>query len=161
MCQTGSFLNRARFLQFPSTHLHLSNLNWLYTVNKHLSKLPQKLNPRTCDLYNKLWLFSHAEELNISGNWQLKLMQNLIFMFLIVFCLQFYVIWSWLPARSAVCQPKLLYTSEEHGVSLRTLYVMTEEYEPTIIVIKTLTDEVIVSKVCAWRNGITNTWPVD
>ncbi|XP_036362769.1 GTPase-activating protein skywalker-like isoform X2 [Octopus sinensis] len=65
----------------------------------------------------------------------------------------FYVIWSWLPARSAVCQPKLLYTSEEHGVSLRTLYVMTEEYEPTIIVIKTLTDE-IFGAFCSssWSN---------
>lgn len=54
----------------------------------------------------------------------------------------FYVIWSWLPARSAVCQPLLLYTSEEHGVSLKTLYAKTEEYEPTIIVIKTTSNEV-------------------
>ncbi|GAB1601195.1 GTPase-activating protein skywalker-like [Argonauta hians] len=65
----------------------------------------------------------------------------------------FYDIWSWLPARSAVCQPKLLYTSEEHGVSLRTLYMMTEEYEPTIIVVKTLTDEIFGAFCsCSWSN---------
>lgn len=53
-----------------------------------------------------------------------------------------YTIWSWLPARYAVCQPELLYTSEEHGTSLRTLYTRIENHQPTLILIKTTTDEV-------------------
>ncbi|KAK3094923.1 hypothetical protein FSP39_007929 [Pinctada imbricata] len=53
-----------------------------------------------------------------------------------------YTIWSWLPARYAVCQPELLYTSEEHGTSLMTLYSLTENHQPTLIFIKTTDDEV-------------------
>lgn len=57
-------------------------------------------------------------------------------------CKKLYTIWSWLPARYAVCQPELLYTSEEHGTSLRTLYTRIENHQPTLILIKTTTDEV-------------------
>lgn len=60
----------------------------------------------------------------------------------IYFHFQLYTIWTWLPARFAVCQPELLYTSEEHGTSLMTLYSRVESYQPTLIFIKTTTDEV-------------------
>lgn len=64
-----------------------------------------------------------------------------------------YNIWSWLPPRYAVCQPELLYTSEEHGTSLMTLYTRAENHEPTLIVIKTTTDEVF-GAFCStyWRD---------
>ena len=55
---------------------------------------------------------------------------------------QLYAIWTWLPTRYAVCQPLLLYTSEEHGTSLVTLYSRVENYQPTVIVIKNTEDEV-------------------
>ncbi|XP_061189632.1 uncharacterized protein LOC133197554 [Saccostrea echinata] len=61
---------------------------------------------------------------------------------LVVILEDLYTIWSWLPARCAVCQPELLYTSEEHGTSLRTLYTRIENHQPTLILIKTTTDEV-------------------
>lgn len=63
-----------------------------------------------------------------------------------------YTIWNWLPSRCTVCQPELLYTSEEHGTSLVTLYQRVEHYQPTIIVIKTTRDE-IVGAFCStyWR----------
>ncbi|KAJ8310486.1 hypothetical protein KUTeg_012351 [Tegillarca granosa] len=66
---------------------------------------------------------------------------------------QLYNIWSWLPPRYAVCQPELLYTSEEHGTSLMTLYTRAENHEPTLIVIKTTTDEVF-GAFCStyWRD---------
>ncbi|ESP00285.1 hypothetical protein LOTGIDRAFT_141064 [Lottia gigantea] len=55
---------------------------------------------------------------------------------------QIHLIWSWLPPRLAVCQPTLLYTSEEHGTSLRTLYSKVEDYHQTIIVIQTTVGEI-------------------
>lgn len=64
-----------------------------------------------------------------------------------------YTIWTWLPPRFAVCQPELLYTSEEHGTSLMTLYSRVESYQPTLIFIKTTTDEVF-GAFCSnyWRD---------
>lgn len=64
-----------------------------------------------------------------------------------------YTVWTWLPIRYAVSQPELLYTSEEHGTSLVTLYQRVESYQPTVIVIKTTRDE-IFGAFCAtyWRD---------
>ncbi|OWF40524.1 uncharacterized protein LOC110463658 [Mizuhopecten yessoensis] len=64
-----------------------------------------------------------------------------------------YTVWSWLPPRFAVCQPELLYTSEEHGTSLMTLYTRVEDHQPTLIVIKTTNDEVF-GAFCStyWRD---------
>ncbi|XP_050388396.1 GTPase-activating protein skywalker isoform X2 [Patella vulgata] len=53
-----------------------------------------------------------------------------------------HLIWGWLPPRLAVCQPFLLYTSEEHGTSLRTLYSKIEDKTQTIIIIKTTRGEI-------------------
>ncbi|KAL4220410.1 hypothetical protein ACF0H5_020813 [Mactra antiquata] len=53
-----------------------------------------------------------------------------------------YALLTWLPTRYAICQPELLYTSEEHGTSLVTLYQRVENYQPTVIIIKTTNDEV-------------------
>lgn len=55
---------------------------------------------------------------------------------------QLMTIWCWLPARYTVCQPQLLYTSEEQGISLRTLYSKIDYQEPTLFVIKTTRNEV-------------------
>lgn len=41
-------------------------------------------------------------------------------------------------------QPVLLYTTEEHGCSLTTFYVRVEQHEPTLLMIKTCNNEVIV-----------------
>lgn len=38
--------------------------------------------------------------------------------------------------------PTLLYTTEEHGCSLTTFYVRVEQHEPTLLMIKTLNNEV-------------------
>ncbi|KAL3847322.1 hypothetical protein ACJMK2_018237 [Sinanodonta woodiana] len=64
-----------------------------------------------------------------------------------------YTLWTWLPTRFAVCQPELLFTSEEHGTSLMTLYSKVEHYQPTLIVIKTTNDE-IFGAFCSssWHN---------
>ncbi|XP_060604259.1 GTPase-activating protein skywalker-like isoform X2 [Ruditapes philippinarum] len=64
-----------------------------------------------------------------------------------------YAILKWIPTRYAICQPELLYTSEEHGTSLVTLYQRVENYQPTIIVIKTTQDEVFGAFCSAcWRD---------
>jgi hypothetical protein len=39
--------------------------------------------------------------------------------------------------------PELVYSSNEHGISLNTFYNKSEKYEPTILVIKTTEGEVI------------------
>ncbi|XP_064615353.1 GTPase-activating protein skywalker-like [Liolophura sinensis] len=64
-------------------------------------------------------------------------------------------IWGWLPARYTVCQPQLLYTSEEQGISLRTLYSKIDHQEPTLFVIKTTRNE-IFGAFCStdWRERI-------
>lgn len=53
------------------------------------------------------------------------------------------VLWSWLPARITMYQPQLLYTTDEHGCSLTTFYSRVDEWEPTVLVIKTTTDEIL------------------
>ncbi|XP_035701591.1 GTPase-activating protein skywalker isoform X3 [Folsomia candida] len=51
-------------------------------------------------------------------------------------------LWQWLPIRITMYQPVLLYTTEEHGCSLTTFFKRVENHEPTILIIKTTTDEV-------------------
>ncbi len=38
--------------------------------------------------------------------------------------------------------PTLTYSSDEHGISLSTFYQRSEQYEPTILIVKTQTNEV-------------------
>ncbi|XP_065575858.1 GTPase-activating protein skywalker-like isoform X2 [Artemia franciscana] len=54
----------------------------------------------------------------------------------------FWSLWSWLPIRITVYQPTLLFTSEEHGYSLTTLFTKVENHSPTVIIIKTSMGEV-------------------
>lgn len=51
-------------------------------------------------------------------------------------------LWSWLPVRITMYQPRLLYTTEEHGCSLTTFYVRVQDHEPTLLMIKTCNNEV-------------------
>ncbi|CAG7717920.1 unnamed protein product [Allacma fusca] len=51
-------------------------------------------------------------------------------------------LWSWLPLRITMYQPVLLYTTEEHGCSLTTFFNRVDNHEPTILLIKTTTDEI-------------------
>lgn len=60
----------------------------------------------------------------------------------IVTAKQLQTIWSWLPTRFSIYQPKLVFTSEEHGFSFNTFYQRCEYCEPTILLIKTTDDEV-------------------
>jgi len=55
---------------------------------------------------------------------------------------ELFTLWSWLPVRITMYQPILLYTTEEHGCSLTTFYVRVEHHEPTLLLIKTCTNEV-------------------
>ncbi|XP_012943237.2 uncharacterized protein LOC101858574 isoform X2 [Aplysia californica] len=51
-------------------------------------------------------------------------------------------IWGWVPRRLTLKRLTQLYTSEEHGFSLTTMYARTEMYEPVLMVIKAATDEI-------------------
>ncbi|GAB6031291.1 hypothetical protein CHUAL_009090 [Chamberlinius hualienensis] len=55
---------------------------------------------------------------------------------------ELFTLWSWLPARITMYQPQLIYTTEEHGCSLMTFYTRVQDYEPTLLIIKTTTDEI-------------------
>lgn len=46
-------------------------------------------------------------------------------------------LWSWLPDRFQVKQPVLLYTSDEHGTNMDTMFSMSQDMEPTVLLIKT------------------------
>ncbi|KAL7631306.1 UNVERIFIED_CONTAM: hypothetical protein RMT77_018387 [Armadillidium vulgare] len=51
-------------------------------------------------------------------------------------------IWSWIPMRMTMNSPKLVYTTQEHGSSLRNFFLRVENYEPTLILIRTTNDEI-------------------
>ncbi|XP_039280986.1 GTPase-activating protein skywalker isoform X2 [Nilaparvata lugens] len=55
---------------------------------------------------------------------------------------ELFTLWSWLPERITMYQPVLLYTTEEHGCSLTTFYLRVEQHEPTLLMIKTCSNEV-------------------
>ncbi|XP_040565907.1 GTPase-activating protein skywalker isoform X1 [Lepeophtheirus salmonis] len=62
-------------------------------------------------------------------------------------------IWKWLPPRIALCPNiYLAYSSDEHGVSISTFYSRIEEYEQTILVVKT-TDQEVFGAYCSssWK----------
>lgn len=63
-------------------------------------------------------------------------------MLMLVTPLQLRTLWHWLPERMTTINPTLAYSSNEHGISLTTFYAKSEQYEPTILVVKTTTDEV-------------------
>ncbi|GBN56242.1 TBC1 domain family member 24 [Araneus ventricosus] len=52
------------------------------------------------------------------------------------------LIWSWIPIRISMLQPEVIYSSNEHGVCLTAFYMAVGAYEPTILVIKAMNDEV-------------------
>ncbi|XP_055868774.1 GTPase-activating protein skywalker-like [Biomphalaria glabrata] len=52
------------------------------------------------------------------------------------------LIWTWIPMRLTLMTPKLLFSSDEDGTALRTLYQKTERYPQTLMVIKTTNNEV-------------------
>lgn len=58
------------------------------------------------------------------------------------FFLQWKEIYSWLPKRFTLKQPKLIFSTCEHGTSLSTFYNRIEGYEPTFLAIKTSRQEV-------------------
>ncbi|XP_059081665.1 GTPase-activating protein skywalker-like isoform X2 [Tigriopus californicus] len=51
-------------------------------------------------------------------------------------------IWQCIPDRMTTIDPKLVYSTNEHGTSLTTFFKNCEKYEPTIIAIKTTKREV-------------------
>lgn len=72
---------------------------------------------------------------------------------LVIVCVQTKQLWSWLPDRFQVMQPELLYTSDEHGTNMDTLFSMAQEHEPTILLVKTTrtaaTATHIIGALCA------------
>ncbi|XP_059145627.1 GTPase-activating protein skywalker-like isoform X2 [Physella acuta] len=51
-------------------------------------------------------------------------------------------IWTWIPFRLTLMRPKLLFSSDEDGTALRTLYQKTEHAPQTVLAIKTTNNEV-------------------
>lgn len=56
--------------------------------------------------------------------------------------LQLLLIWGWIPMRMTMHHPKLVYTTEEHGSSLTNFYQRVDKYEPTLLLVRTTSDEV-------------------
>lgn len=53
------------------------------------------------------------------------------------------ILWDWIPDRTAVLEPTLIFTTNEDGCSLRTFFLKTESISPTLLLIATQTGEVI------------------
>lgn len=49
---------------------------------------------------------------------------------------QLHTIWSWLPERIQLQRPSVVFTTDEHGYSLNSLYTRSDQYEPTLIVVR-------------------------
>ena len=64
------------------------------------------------------------------------------FLIYLIYFIQLVTLWQWLPERITMIDPTLAYSSEEHGISLTTFYSKSEQFEPTILIIKTITNEV-------------------
>uniref|UniRef100_A0A672GG34 TBC1 domain family member 24 n=1 Tax=Salarias fasciatus TaxID=181472 RepID=A0A672GG34_SALFA len=52
------------------------------------------------------------------------------------------VVWAWIPERFALFSPIRLFSTAEHGRSLASFYSHVEGHEPTVLIIKTLDEEV-------------------
>nr|CAB3266835.1 TBC1 domain family member 24-like [Phallusia mammillata] len=52
-------------------------------------------------------------------------------------------LYCWIPETEALNKPKLLFSTENNGYNIQTFFSCIEEHEPTILLIKTLNDEVI------------------
>nr|DBA27648.1 TPA: hypothetical protein GDO54_008117 [Pyxicephalus adspersus] len=52
------------------------------------------------------------------------------------------MVWSWIPERFSLYPPVLLFSTLEHGYSLQRFYSHCEGFEPTILLIKTTSNEV-------------------
>ncbi|XP_038050129.1 GTPase-activating protein skywalker-like isoform X2 [Patiria miniata] len=60
-------------------------------------------------------------------------------------------LWRWLPDRMALKQPHIVFTTAENGISLSTFYNMCEDEEPTILLVKTLDNEIFGAYLsCPW-----------
>lgn len=57
---------------------------------------------------------------------------------------QLLTLWSWLPPAEGVKEPLRVFTTNEHGYSLKTLYEKVEEYGPTLIVLRTVDNDVSI-----------------
>ena len=55
------------------------------------------------------------------------------------------ILWEWLPDRLMVSEPMVLFNMTEHGNSLSTFYSKGDQFEPTLLLVKTLKNEVIVT----------------
>jgi len=68
--------------------------------------------------------------------------------------LQLEALWMWLPARIQMKEPFLIFTTEEDGRSLKTFFNKCEPFEPTLLLIKTMKDQVFGS-YCAlsWKRN--------
>jgi len=55
---------------------------------------------------------------------------------------QLLTLWSWLPPAEGVKEPLRVFTTNEHGYSLKTLYEKVEEYGPTLIVLRTVDNDI-------------------
>lgn len=52
------------------------------------------------------------------------------------------IIWDWIPERIVVREPTTVFCTDEDGSSLKTFFTKADPYEPTILLIKTVDDEV-------------------
>ncbi|XP_045903805.1 TBC1 domain family member 24-like [Micropterus dolomieu] len=52
------------------------------------------------------------------------------------------VVWAWIPERFALFSPIRLFNTAEHGRSLSSFYSHVEGYEPAVLIIKTVDEEV-------------------
>ncbi|CAN9510532.1 unnamed protein product [Ophioblennius macclurei] len=52
------------------------------------------------------------------------------------------VVWAWIPERFALFSPIRLFSTAEHGRSLASFYSHVEGHEPTVLIVRTLDEEV-------------------
>ena len=51
-------------------------------------------------------------------------------------------LWNWIPQRLTVYKPSVLFTTQEHGTSITTLFNVLDELELCILLVRTFQNEV-------------------
>lgn len=57
-------------------------------------------------------------------------------------------VWTWIPPAEAVKEPELVFTTNEHGYSLKTFYEKVENCGPVLIIIRTINNDVSYLPLC-------------
>ncbi|XP_056136824.1 TBC1 domain family member 24-like [Lampris incognitus] len=117
-CTVEKLLERAFMIQMATR----SDLNLLFNANK------DSLMQKGVSIHQKRQSVQTVNFSNFSSS--------------VVTGTEMRVVWAWIPERFALFSPIRLFSTNEHGRSLVSLYSHVEGHEPALLILKTVDEEV-------------------